>query len=72
MKSKGTESCRKQGGVSCSKVKEDKNEKCPLFLATGRLVVTSVSSEASLQRGKTPDPQAAGARPGHPRRSCAL
>ena len=55
MKSKGTESCRKEGGVSGSKVKEDKKEKCPLFLATGRLVVPSVSSEASLQRGKTPD-----------------
>lgn len=53
MTSKGTECFRKEGGVSCSReVKEDKNEKRPLFLATGGLVVTSVSSEASLHRDK--------------------
>lgn len=51
MTSKGTECFRKEGGVSCSReVKEDKNEKRPLCLATGGLVVTSVSSEASLHR----------------------
>lgn len=51
MTSKGTECFRKEGGVSCSReVKEDKNEKHPLFLATGRLVVTSVSSEAGLHK----------------------
>ena len=51
MTSKDTECFRKERDVSCSReVKEDKNEKRPLFLATGRLVVTSVSSEAGLHR----------------------
>lgn len=50
MKSKGTESFRKEGGASCSReVKEDKNEKCPLYLATSKLVIISISSEASSQ-----------------------
>ena len=39
MTSKDTECFRKERDVSCSReVKEDKNEKRPLFLATGRLV----------------------------------
>lgn len=51
MTSKGTEHFRKEGGVSCSReVKEGKNEKRPLFLAIGRLVVPSMSSEANLYR----------------------
>lgn len=50
MKSKGTESFRKEGDTSCSReVKKDKNEKYPLDLTTSKLVVTSVSSEVSSQ-----------------------
>ena len=53
MKSKGTKHFRKEGDVSCGRnVTEDKDEKCPLDLATSRLLETSVRSETSLQRAE--------------------